>query len=57
MTEDKRDNPEATPDSNESKASLDADLEPSTVKDQAQDERLEILTENPLIEQRKQCGS
>jgi hypothetical protein len=28
-------------------ASVDADLEPSTAKDEAQDERLDILVQNP----------
>ena len=45
------DTPRAEPDSGEkgenvgeeSKPTLDADLEPSTVKDKAQDERLQIL--------------
>ena len=49
------DRPVAGPDSSE--ASVDADLEPSTAKHLAQDERLEILTENPLSESDKKCGS
>ena len=42
--------------SDESKASLNADLEPSAAKDRAEDERLEILIQSDSSKPVKECG-
>ena len=43
--------------SDESKASVDADLEPSAVKQEAADERLQILIHGPLPQSGKEPDS